>query len=679
MDRFNYSFDTNELHTSDDDQYNQQEGGGFLENIVNGVTSIFTGNNQSSNENINNIKDKMSKLIESVKINGSYFIDNLDDKYLKDVLMQLDDMKQNILHKLANVDENGTFNILLEKLDKCKQLKDIVNKQDMYGNTPLHLAVKNEKDKFIVFLAKHGAQFRIKNDDGYAVVLTTEKQDNEPHNDEIVGGSDDTETFLNNLMKNQYENYYMDSADFGDHEDHKNYKDYEDDDMIGGNDNSIDTEQIINNILSKNVNNYSNMKGGNKDDNFDDTEEFLDGLVNKYNKNNMFNGGNGVHNEIAEIDTEQFLNNIINKYNSENTNNNTHMKGGSDNFINNLANQYDISMDTKDHYIDNNNKNKNTFLKSVLRRNENVESPYTYTQNDLTTEYGNIQEEHNSESYNTETFINNVLGKLNGKTEMSGGKSMSTKKSVIGKRKITQYDDMQTSRDGELNRIIRNKEKEIHKKVKSTISKLIGGNEEKTNKIKTKLWKYVKDKYPKLVSDLDKSLQLQRLATKENIKNIAKNKPISESSTSSSSRSSRDNSRSSGDTSSAFNSQLDNKFSATSDNKNTSSDMKGGNYLQNRKYNNRNFSPTSSFNVDDDNFSPTSDYKTSMNGGNYSPTSDYKTSSFNMNGGDYSPTSDYKTSSFNMNGGDYSPTSDIDLETPTSDINYESPTSEMLF
>ena len=94
---------------------------------------------------------------------------------------------------------------LTKKVLNCANIGVIINEQDKQKNTPLHIAVKNDNHDMVKELIRHGAEYGIVNDDGMAVVVSEEKSTSEsssqrinnlPSSSPVVGGSEDTETFL---------------------------------------------------------------------------------------------------------------------------------------------------------------------------------------------------------------------------------------------------------------------------------------------------------------------------------------------------------------------------------------------------------------------------------------------------------------------------------------------------
>lgn len=128
----------------------------------------------------------------------------------------------------------------------------------------------------------------------------------------------------------------------------------------------------------------------------------------------------------------------------------------------------------------------------------------------------------------TEQFIDKIIKKIN--ISQSGG----IRSSVTGTRMLTPYgggkrentDSIEDTSDNiygksELGRMIKNQAREIHKKVIEKIIDLLEVDEDVARKYKAVLWKNVKDKFKNdNKSNLDLSLELEKMTNKTNLKKI---------------------------------------------------------------------------------------------------------------------------------------------------------------
>lgn len=128
-------------------------------------------------------------------------------------------------------------------------------------------------------------------------------------------------------------------------------------------------------------------------------------------------------------------------------------------------------------------------------------------------------------------FTNNYSFKSNNvKYEYSdqyGGKRRK-QKIVKGQRVLNMYKEGVYDNDGttfnrrqsELSRLINNQATEIHNQVVKTIMELMKVDEETAKVYKAALWRMVKEKFPDVKTNLDKSTEMKQLATKKILKTI---------------------------------------------------------------------------------------------------------------------------------------------------------------
>lgn len=127
-----------------------------------------------------------------------------------------------------------------------------------------------------------------------------------------------------------------------------------------------------------------------------------------------------------------------------------------------------------------------------------------------------------NDNKDTEALINKLINKYLGNdmniTNQLGGKYIKT-----GQRKLFTYHGglkKKKSRSDELSRLINNQANEIHKRVTKTIMEIMKVDEETARNYKAALWKKVKEKYPEMKSNLDLSVELEKITTKEELNKI---------------------------------------------------------------------------------------------------------------------------------------------------------------
>lgn len=514
----NYSINSEDLDISSIDYNNYQQGGGIMDifnNTINAVKNVFTGENDQPNA-LNNSANFFKKVGE-----GAYSF--ILEKY--NSIPSICDFKEpstgrNILHYLAK-DYNKFSDVITELTKKvlgCANVHAIINGQDNNRNTPLHIAVQNGNNKMVKLLISHGAEYGIQNNDGIAVVVTSsEEKLNESSSTsssqlvdsrtspmasptinqvssptyKTTGGSEDTETFLNNLLQ-QY--------------DDSNNNSY----VVGKHGAEINTEKFLDNLVEKY--NSNTMYGGlDNNSQYSDFDQFLDGIINPKSgfqsnvQNNMINDDG--------LDTEQFLNSIVNKYKTGNNDNNKNININNNSFMDDLFKEYDV---TEQGISNTQNKSNNIFINSLLNKSNDPESAYTFAQSDMTEQSGNNLQGGADDSYDTDNFIDNIIKNLG---EQNGG--MTGGKFVSGKRKMQKYDNNNSNDvvDGELNRLIKSRDKGIHKSVTDKIASMMKVDTNTAKKYKSMLWKQTNSKYPNLTG-LARSVQMQQSATASNLKKL---------------------------------------------------------------------------------------------------------------------------------------------------------------
>ena len=75
-----------------------------------------------------------------------------------------------ILNSKNDIKNLSSFRNLLDSLENEKKLSLYINQLNDYGNTPLHLAVKTNKQDFCNLLIKYGASKNIVDNKGQKIV-----------------------------------------------------------------------------------------------------------------------------------------------------------------------------------------------------------------------------------------------------------------------------------------------------------------------------------------------------------------------------------------------------------------------------------------------------------------------------------------------------------------------------
>lgn len=147
----------------------------------------------------------------------------------------------------------------------------------------------------------------------------------------------------------------------------------------------------------------------------------------------------------------------------------------------------------------------------------------------------------NVDLFDSEQFISELMKQYNGKNYKNDNSnnikkddgSNNIKKgghSVIGQRKLNRLDmsggkkkvESDTESDksiSEIGRLIKTQSDIIHERVVNMIKDIMNVDEQTAKYYKAGLWKMVKEKFPTL-SNLDKSLELEKMTTKENLDTI---------------------------------------------------------------------------------------------------------------------------------------------------------------
>jgi ankyrin repeat protein len=90
---------------------------------------------------------------------------------LKNIYRFQDSNDNNLLHILINNNKSKYLDKILEKGLKYGYIKNIINKQNNEGDTPLHLAVKSKNYTVASTLINYGANKNIINCQGQKIIM----------------------------------------------------------------------------------------------------------------------------------------------------------------------------------------------------------------------------------------------------------------------------------------------------------------------------------------------------------------------------------------------------------------------------------------------------------------------------------------------------------------------------
>jgi hypothetical protein len=198
----------------------------------------------------------------------------------------------------------------------------------------------------------------------------------------------------------------------------------------------------------------------------------------------------------------------------------------SEEFTNKMNNKSSNNMATKED-MDNVTNIINKFLV-----NSNNADNFTYSDNNSLAMSTNFMNEYSSKNTNTNSIqvdTENFLDEIFGKLDQTGGAKK--RRVTKGNRKLNKKGKHKISRSTELSRLVNRQGSEIHKKVLDNIMKLLKLNKdkpddvEKARNIKAVMWDQVK-KMPSLKSNLDKSVELEKMTNLDNLKKIDPKKGV---------------------------------------------------------------------------------------------------------------------------------------------------------
>jgi hypothetical protein len=183
--------------------------------------------------------------------------------------------------------------------------------------------------------------------------------------------------------------------------------------------------------------------------------------------------------------------------------------------------------------------------KSSLSKSQNTFFPFNFTQNSSNTRetsfepmslntHKNTQNTTQSTTNSTDAFIKNIVSKYNNydmqdESILDGG---AKKRSTKSKKSSKKSKKIKRNSGYELSRLISRQSNEIHDRVKEKIFELmkLDKNNEKDQEImknyKAVLWRLMMKEHPELTSNLDKSVQLEKMTTLEILKDIDPKKGI---------------------------------------------------------------------------------------------------------------------------------------------------------
>lgn len=124
-----------------------------------------------------------------------------------------------------------------------------------------------------------------------------------------------------------------------------------------------------------------------------------------------------------------------------------------------------------------------------------------------------------NKSVETNDFVDIMTNK---NMEQKGGAKNKKNNIIEGRRKIQTYNagSAKSDRENDLNRVINRQKDDIHARVIKKIMELMNVDQETASYYKAALWKKVKEEKPELVTNVEKSLEMEKVATLKNLKNI---------------------------------------------------------------------------------------------------------------------------------------------------------------
>ena len=219
--------------------------------------------------------------------------------------------------------------------------------------------------------------------------------------------------------------------------------------------------------------------------------------------------------------TTEFINNLVRKYGVSNNTNDNSLIGGSNDDI------FKMTEDDADDFINNlfgNNKDEpiqntdNNFISKLMNmRGGNANLEYTvdsigFNNSNKTNNDVNIS----IDSEDPDNFIRKLFSKSGVAETMQGGRKS---------RSLNMYTDnskpsVPKSSNYELSRVVDNQSTKIHEKVVKDIQKLMKVDEETAKAYKAGLWKRVNELYPTEKSNLNKSVEMEKMTTKDELAKI---------------------------------------------------------------------------------------------------------------------------------------------------------------
>jgi ankyrin repeat protein len=414
----------------------------------------------------------------------------------------VDDYGCTLLHYLAkdykiNVENVCSVDIILSK----SNVKSFINIQDKNGDTPIHIAVKSGNNEMAAKLDSSGANMDIKNKQGFRVdgetvdsvnyARTASPRMSEQHLDNIVNQDNQDDRNTQNITQDTIKNIVNKFL------------------TIKQPKNMTSSAHSIMNTDTRNDSSRNNSVEFQNSDTLS-TSRFIDQLMNKYSSNLLQQQpqhqqqGSGRDyesesdssvNSKSYINTENFLDNIANGINNiGGARKKNRSRSGSGSDIYNLT-KNDVDSEEEPTKEDS-EKPKRKTRKSKNTNNDSA-LVYSLTKNDVDSEEESTKED-------SEKPIK--------KTRKSKSKKQNTEDDA---EQETRLDERGT----QLSRMINNQAGEIHKRVLQKIMDILKIDEATARNYKAVLWSTVK-KNKDLKTNLDQSVELEKITTKENLEKL---------------------------------------------------------------------------------------------------------------------------------------------------------------
>lgn len=442
---------------------------------------------QKLNQNGGNINDKYDDLmIEAAKDGNFNVVFYLIGKQkIKDISI-VDSDGNNILHYFVinfNKLNRDDAKLFLAKLTSMPLISKLINvKNNIDGNTPLHIAVAHDLDDIADELIKYGADKNITNKNNEYVAKDSETENITKNNFEknIVYDDQYKKHSNSNVNNNIYGDKYTNSKNNNSN-------------VFIQKKNEKQPDSIIDNIVKLFVG----------DKNPSDTSDASLRMTATDIKPKMPN----TLSETSSIGTSDIINNVINNKASHINNNTSDIVN---NVINNKVSRFDNN--TSD-IVDDIMKNK-LQLGGKRSVDKNVSTNYYDNTNYLRRQMG-YGDDKKTNKKQSEEIDDSDSGKINKKQS----RAMDNNNKVNMKKSRSVNSDSSDSNNNELSRLINNQATAIHERTVKKIMEILGIDENDAQIYKAALYESVKNDSPEL-NNYDRAVEMEKRANVDTLKRI---------------------------------------------------------------------------------------------------------------------------------------------------------------